>query len=194
MITFFSHNLPCRWALLEYSEGQAVEDFDLSIPLNSQVIEQVIKPRHPDLVDKLSDLCAKDYKSGVMLDAFAKDTVEPAVVSFSDPEAFLSSWGAQGVLDDSKEFYAAVVYPARDNLVRLVYRNAEHPEVKTDVHSGDGTFSHHEEIYKGELPANLSWAESKLQELKDAGVDARINHFKDLGDKSKVYFLVEANG
>jgi hypothetical protein len=194
MITFFSHTLPCRWALLEYSEGQAIEDFDLSIPLNPQVIEQIIKPRYPDLVDKLSELCVKDPGSGVMLDAFSKETVQPAVVSFRDPEGFLADWGAEGALDDSKEFYAAVVYPARDNLVRLVYRNAETPKVKTDVHSGDGTFSHHEEIYKGELPASLSWAESKLQELKDAGVNARINHFKDLGADSKVYFLVEANG
>lgn len=194
MITLFSHTLPCRWALLEYSEGQAIEDFDLSIPLNAQVIEQIIKPRHPGLVDKLSDLHSKDPRSGVMLDYFSRDTVPPAVVSVKDPEAFIASWGAEGVLDENKEFYAVVVYPARDSLVRLVYRNAEQPEIKTDVHNGDGTFSHHEEIYKGTLPASLSWAESKLRELNDAGVDARINHFKDLGTDSKVYFLVEANG
>ena len=194
MITILSHTFPCRHALLEYSEGQAIEDFDLSLPLNAQVIEQVIKPRYPDLVDKLSDLRAKDPRSGVMLDRFAAETAQPAVVSFSDPQAFLAEWGAEAVIDESKEFYVAVVYPARDNLVRIVYRNPEHPATKTDVHSADGSFSHHEEIYTGELPASLSWAEAKLQELKDAGVDAKINHFKDLGANSKVYFLVEVHG
>ena len=105
MITFLSHTLPCRWALLEYSEGQALEDFDLSIPLNPQVIEQVIKTRYPDLVTKLSELCVKDPGSGVMLDAFSKETVQPAVVSFRDPGGFLAGWGGgrrsgrrQGVL------------------------------------------------------------------------------------------------
>lgn len=194
MVTFLSHTLPCRWALLEYSEKQVIEDFDLSIPLNAQVIEQVIKPRYPDLVDKLSELQARDFRSGVILDRFAAGTVSPAVASFSNPQAFLADWGVEAVIDESKEFYAAVVYPARDNLVRIVYRNSEQPATKTDVHSVDGSFSHHEEIYTGELPASLNWAEAKLQELKDAGVDAKINHFKDLGANSKVYFLVEANG
>lgn len=194
MITFLSHTLPCRWALLEYSENQALEDFDLSIPLNPQVIEQVVKPRYPDLVAKLSDLCAKDPGSGIMVDKFAKEVVSPAIVSFMDPAHFLSDWGANGVIEADKEFYAAVVYPARDNLVRIVYRNAEDPKNKTDVHAGDGSFSHHENIYKGTLPDHMSWANDKLKELKDAGVDARINHFKDLGPNSKVYFLLEANG
>lgn len=194
MITVFSHTLPCRCALLEYAEGQALTEFDLSIHINLPIIESVIAPRYPNLVDKLTKLHREDYRSGVMIDKFTSEVNLPAVVIFSNPETFFSEWGVTASIDNTKEFYAAVVYTGRDNLVRTVYRNPETPDTKTDVHNADGSFSHHEEIYTGELPASLSWAESKLQELKDAGVNARINHFKDLGPNSKVYFLVEANG
>jgi hypothetical protein len=193
MITVLSHTLPCRWALLEYAEGQALTEFDLSIPLNPPIIEKVIAPHHSHLVDKLTKLHREDYRSGVMIDKFTSEVNQPAVVTFSDPETFFSEWGVTASIDSTKEFYAAIVYTGRDNLVRTVYRNADKPLVKTDVHNADGSFSHHEEIYKGELPAELAWAETRLQELKDAGVDAKINHFKNAGANSKVYFRVEAS-
>jgi len=192
MITFLSHTLSCRWALLEYSKGQAIEEFDLSIPLTPQVLEQTLKPRYPDLLDKLSEIHTNDRMAGVMLDRFAKQNVKPAIVVYKDPEKFLAEWGATAVFHEDKEFYAAVIYLARENLVRIVYRNPEQPQIKTDVHFSDGAFSHHEQIYKGELPESLAWANDKLKELQEAGVNARVNHFKDLGENSKVYFLVEA--
>ena len=192
MINIFSQTFPTRCLLLEYSENQAIEDFDLSIPLTPGVIQSIIAPRYPELVSKLSELQKSDPGSGVMLDKFLSETNQPAVVTFRDPEQFFANWNSTGIVDDSKEFYAAVVYTGRGNLTRTVYRNAEAPSVKTDVYSGDGSFSHHEEIYTGTLPAQLKWAEQKLQLLREAGVDAKINHFKDSGEASKVYFLVEA--
>jgi hypothetical protein len=193
VISFLSHTLPCRWALLEYAEDQRVEDFDLSIPLNPQLIEQVITPRYPHLVDKLSDLQSKDRLAGVMIDRFSQENIEPAVVAYGEPESFLSEWGATAVYSSDKELYATVVYPARDNLVRLVYRNPEQPAIKTDVHAGDGSFSHHEFLHQGSLPAHLNWMGEKLEALRARGVTAQLNHFKDLGDNSKVYFRITTN-
>jgi len=192
MINIFSHTFPSRWILLEYSESQDIEDFDLSIPLTPGVIQDIIAPRFPELVSKLTELHKKDPGSGVMLDKFLNEVNPPAVVSFRNPLEFFAKWESTGIVEESREFYAAVVYTGRGNLTRTVYRNTELPDIKTDVYSGDGSFSHHEEIYKGELPVELAWVEAKLQELRDAGVDAVINHFKNDGSRSKVYFKVEA--
>jgi hypothetical protein len=193
MINLFSYALPCSRILLEYSEEQEIMDFDLSLPLNPGIIQTVLSPRYPELEARLTELYSTDTSSGVMLDRFHSETNQPAVITFRDPETFFATWGVEASIDESKQFYAAVVYTGRDNLVRTIYRNPELPAIKTDVHSGDGTLSHHEEIFKGELPAELAWAETRLQELKDAGVDAKINHFKNTGEKPKVYFLVEAS-
>ena len=190
MLNIFSHNFPTSLVLLEYAQDQDLEDFDLSIPLNSRVIDQIIKPRYPELVSKITNLYSKDFRSGVMIDHYAKENNQPAVVSFEDPENFLQEWGTEAVIDSTKKFYAAVVYPSRDNLVRIMYRNPETPKFKTDVHKGDGTFSHHEYIYTNSIPEELEWAHEKLQSLKELGLNASFNHYKNIGDKSKIYFKV----
>ena len=178
MINIFSHAFPTNIVLLEYTEDKDLEDFDLSIPLSGMVIEQIIKPRHPELVEKLKSLHARDRRSGVMIDRYANESGHPAIVSFSDPQIFFKEWGVEGVINDAKDFYAAVVYPSRDNLVRVMYRNEETPKTKTDVHTGDGEFSHHEFIYTDSLPDDLHWAQQKLQSLKDLGLNVAVNHYK----------------
>jgi hypothetical protein len=192
MINIFSHTFHCRCVLLEYAEGQQIEDFDLSIPLTKPLFDDVVSERYPELVAKLTKLSEKDYLSGLMIDHFLNEENQPAVISFGEPEEFFKEWGVTGVLDETKKFYAVVIYTGRDNLVRTIYRNPENPQFKTDVHNADGSFSHHEEIVTGDLPDNLKWAETRLQELKDLGINARINHFKNNGENSKVYFAVEA--
>lgn len=190
MINVFSHTFPTRVVLLEYTEDQDLEDFDLSIPLNDTVIEQIIKPRYPELVEKLTSLYARDRRSGVMIDRFANEKNYPAIVSFGDPQTFFKEWGVEGVIDDAKFFYAAVVYPSRNNLVRVMYRNEEAPKNKTDVHTGDGKFSHHEFIYTDSLPKELDWAHGKLESLKELGLNVALNHYKTDGNKTKIYFRV----
>ena len=190
MINVFSHTFPTRIVLLEYTEDQDLEDFDLSIPLNETVIEQIIKPRYPELVEKLKNLHARDRRSGVMIDRYAKENNQPAIVSFGDPQTFFKEWGVEGVIDDSKFFYAAVVYPSRNNLVRVMYRNEESPKDKTDVYAGDGKFSHHEFIYTDSLPKELDWAHGKLDALKELGLNVDFNHYKTDGNKAKIYFKV----
>lgn len=193
MITLFSHQFPIGLVLLEYSKNQPIEYFDLSIPLNPNVIEQVVKPRYPELVTKLTDLYAKDRRSGIMIDLYDKEVRPPSIVSFQDPSTFLGEWGVEAVVDSTKEFYASAIYLGRDSLVRTVYRNAEKPKTKTDVHAGDGTFSHHEIVYTGELPDHMDWVWGKQRELEGEGVKATLSHFKDQGENSKAYFKVTSN-
>lgn len=193
MINLFSHKLPIGLVLLEYSKHQPIEHFDLSIPLSPTVIEQVVKPRYPELVTKLTDLYNKDRRSGVMIDHFEDEKNPPSIVSFQEPFGFFKEWGVEGVIDETKEFYASAIYLGRNNLVRTVYRNPEKPKTKTDVHSGDGTFSHHEVIYTGFLPDHMSWVWDKQAELELAGIKATLSHYKDQGDNSKAYFKVTIN-
>lgn len=191
MINIFSHSFPTNIVLLEYAEDQHLEDFDLSIPLSGMVIEKIIKPRYPDLVSKLTSFHARDRRSGVMIDRYAKENIFPAIVSFGDPEIFFEEWGVEATIDETKSFYTAVVYPARDNLVRVMYRNEETPDTKTDVHTGDGKFSHHEFIYTNFLPKELEWAYEKLEALKELGLNVAFNHYKyNNGSQPKIYFKV----
>lgn len=187
MIDIFSVTFPSNILLLEYEEDRAIEDFDLSIPLNSSVLDQVISPRYPDLIDSLRSLYKRDSRAGVMIDHFLSETSDISLVSFSDPASLLNEFGVEANLVESKEFYAVVIYLGREKLVRTIYRNPENPGKVTDVHNSDGSFSHHETIYQGELPENLNWAHTRLQELKDLGANVAINHFKD----NKVYFSVK---
>lgn len=193
MISLFSHKLPTGLVLLEFSKNQPIEQFDLSIPLSLPVIDQVIKPRYPGLVNKLTDLYAKDRRSGVMIDHFNEEAKPPSIVSFVDPEEFFKEWGVEAVIDSTKEFYAAAIYLGRDHLVRTVYRNAEEPKTRTDVHAGDGTFSHHEIVYTGTLPDHMDWVWVKQQELEGRGINATLSHFKNQGENSKAYFKVTSN-
>ena len=192
MINIFSHTFLCRTLGLEYSEHQAIEDFDISLPLTEGVISGLVAERYPELVTKLRQRHDQDRRAGIMIDRYSSEVNAPSLVTFGDPYKFFEEWGVEGVVDENQEYYAAVVYLGRENLVRVVYRNADNPSTKTDVYDGGGSFSHHEEIYTGSLPESLEWANAKLMELKDLGINARINHFKDNGKESKVYFLVES--
>ena len=193
MIEIFSHKLPTGLVLLEYAEKQPIESFDLSITLSPAVIEQVIKPRYPELVAKLTDLHKKDFRAGVMIDRYIHDVTPPSIVSFVDPEVLFAEWGVEAVIDEIKQFYASAIYLGRDKLVRTVYRNPEEPKTKTDVHKADGKFSHHENVYTGSLPEHMNWVWGKQRELKGEGIKATLTHFKDLGENSKAYFKVVAS-
>jgi hypothetical protein len=190
MITLFGKTVQCAVALLEYSQDRSVEDFDLSVPFTPQLINDTIKTNYPDLVDVSKELHAADSGAGVMLDHFIEQTIQPAFVSFLPPSEFLNFFGIAAPQLPTERYYASTLYTARDNDLKFVYRNASDVKV-TDVVDANNTFLFHEVIPTGMLPAELDWAYEKIEELKAAGIDAEVNHYKlTEGYTPKVYLRV----
>jgi hypothetical protein len=190
MITLFGKTVQCAVALLEYSQDRSVEDFDLSVPFTPQLINDTIKTNYPDLVEVSKELHAADSGAGVMLDHFIEQTIRPAFVSFLPPGEFLSFFGIAAPQLPTERYYASTLYTARDNDLKFVYRNTSDVKV-TDVVDANNTFLFHEVIPTGMLPAELDWAYEKIEELKAAGIDAEVNHYKlTEGYTPKVYLRV----
>ena len=191
MIKLFNHTLPCGVALLEYSEGKQVTDFDLSIPLNPQVISDIVGERNPSLVSVCREIYERDSSSGLMYDSFLSTTDEPAIVSFKTPEVLLELFNLSATLVEEKKHYATVLYLNRGNEIRVVYRDPQEPDTKTNIHDKDGVFMYKETQYKGDLPAELDWALDIQTELLKEGIKAQLNHYKiNVGYPSKVYFKI----
>jgi hypothetical protein len=190
MITLFGKTVQCAVALLEYSEDRSVEDFDLSVPFTPQLIEDTIKTNYPDLVEVSKALHAADRGSGVMLDHFMSQVIQPAFVSFLPPGEFLNFFGIAAPDLPTERYYAASLYTARDNEMRFVYRNAADVNV-TNIVDSSNTFLFNETIPTGDIPSELDWAYEKIGELKTNGIDAEINHYKlSEGYTPKVYLRV----
>jgi hypothetical protein len=193
MITLFGKTVQCAVVLLEYSEDRSVEDFDLSVPFTSQLINDTIKTTYPDLVSVSESLFAADPNAGVMLDHFVNEVIQPAFVSLLPPSEFLSFFDIPAPEIPSELYYASVLYTARNNEMRFVYRNADDVNV-TDVVDSNNTFLFHEIISNGVLPPELDWAYGKVEELKNAGITAEVNHYKlSDGYTPKVYLKVRSN-
>ena len=193
MITLFGKTVQCAVVLLEYSQDRAVEDFDLSAPFTPQFIEDTVKTNYPDLVDVSKSLYAADPNSGVMLDHFTTQIVQPAFVSFLPPNEFLSFFGVTAPALPTERYYASVIYPARNNELRFVYRNADDINV-TNIVDSNNTFLYNEKIPTGDLPSELDWAYEKIGELSAAGIEAKVNHYKlSEGYTPKVYLRVRSN-
>ena len=190
MITLFGKTVQCAVALLEYSQDRAVEDFDLSVPFTPQLINDTIKTNYPDLVNVSEELHAADSGAGVMLDHFVSQVVQPAFVSMLPPGEFLSFFNLPAPALPTERYYASVLHTARNNEMRFVYRNSTDLKV-TDVVDMNNTFLFHEVIPTGNLPTELDWAYEKVGELKAAGIDAEVNHYKlTEGYTPKVYLRV----
>ena len=191
MIKLFDTTLPCGVALLEYSEGKDIRDFDLSVPLNLGIISDVVGQRNPDLVETCKEVLSKDPVSGLMFDSFLSKKDSPAFVSFANPEVLLGIYDVEFTKVEDKDYYASVIYLGRDKEVRIVYRDPYEPELKTNIHDKDGNYLYSETLYKGELPAELAWANEIQDGLVKSGLKARVNHYKLNEDyPSKVYFKI----
>jgi hypothetical protein len=191
MIKLFDTTLPCGVALLEYSEGKNIQDFDLSIPLNLGVISGIVRKRTPDLVPVCEEILTKDKSSGLMFDSFLSKFEKPAIVSFKKPEALLGMFDLSASLVEEKTHYATVLYLNRDNEIRIVYRDPQEPDTKTNIHDKDGLFLYKETQYKGTLPSELDWAVGIQSDLLKEGIKAQVNHYKiNEGYPSKVYFKI----
>lgn len=193
MITLFGKTVQCAVVLLEYSQDRSVEDFDLSAPFTPQFINDTIKTNYPDLVEVSNALFAADPNAGVMLDHFVSETVQPAFVSMIPPNEFLSFFDISAPELPTERYYASVLYKARDNNLRFVYRNESNPNL-TNVVDSNNTLLFHETLFTGDLPPELSWAYEKIAELQDHGITAKINHYKIGGEyTNKVYLRVRSN-
>jgi hypothetical protein len=193
MITLFGKTVQCAVALLEYSQDRSVEDFDLSVPFTPLLIEDTIKTNYPDLVEVSKKIFAADPGSGVMLDHFVNEIIQPAFVSFLPPKEFFNFFGITAPELPSERYYATSLYTARSNEARFVYRNATDPNV-TDIVDSTNTLLFHETIPTGQLPAELDWAYEKIGELSAAGIEAKVNHYKlSPGYTPKVYLRVRSN-
>ena len=192
MITLFGKTVQCAVVLLEYSQDRSVEDFDLSAPFTTQFINDTIKTNYPDLVDVSRALFAADFRSGVMLDHFTSQVVQPAFVSYLPPKQFLDFFGIVAPELPTERYYASTLYTARDNDTKFVYRNASDKNV-TDIVDSNNTLLFHETIPTGPLPSELDWAYEKIGELNAAGIDAKVNHYKLCdGYTPKVYLRVRS--
>jgi hypothetical protein len=194
MINLFGKTIQCAVVLLEYSEDRSIDDFDLSVPFTSQLIDDTVKTNYPDLVDVSKALFAADRHSGVMLDHFMDQVIQPAFVSLLPPSEFLSFFGITAPELPTERYYASILYTARNNDLKFVYRNASDVNV-TDVVDANNDLLFHETIYKGNLPEELSWALTRKNELNASGIPAEISHYKlAQGYTPKVYFKVRNNG
>lgn len=191
MIKLFDRTLPCGVALLEYSEGRKVDEFDLSVPLNPGIISEVVAKRNPECVEVCEQILKVDPKAGLMFDGFMKDSAPPDYVSFEEPDKLLSLFGLSANIVAGKNYYATVLYPGRNNEIRVIYRNKENPSTVTDAHNHKGDYLYSEQMFTKELPDSLSWAEPLKVALKGEGIHAKINHFKvNEAGNSKVYFRI----
>jgi len=194
MITLFGKTVQCAVVLLEYTQNRAIDDFDLSVPFTPQLIDDTIKTDYPDLVEVSKALFAADPNSGVMLDHFVNQVVEPSFVSLLPPKQFLDFFGITAPELPTERYYASVLHQARNNDLKFVYRNADNVNV-TDVVDASNTFLFHETIFTGDLPEELSWATAKENELNSLGIPAKLSHYKlASGYEPKVYFKVRNNG
>lgn len=191
MIKLFDNALPCGVALLEYSEGRGLRKFDLSVPLNFGIISEVVAKRNPECVATCEKVLQVDPKAGLMFDNFLNGTTAPDYVSFEDPGALLGIFNLNATVVTGKQYYATVLYPSRDNEIRLIYRNKENPETVTDAHDEKGNYLYSEQLFTQDLPKDLSWATSLKSGLEEQGLNVRINHFKvNKTGTSKVYFRI----
>jgi hypothetical protein len=190
MINLFGKTVKCAVVLLEYTEDRSLEDFDLSVPFTPQLIDDTIQTNYPDLVEKSKELFAADPNSGVMLDHFLNEVVQPAFVSLLPPKQFLDIFGITAPNLPEERYYASVLYTARDNELRFVYRNDSDVN-QTDVVDSTNVLLFHETMFTGELPPELNWALQKEAELNAANIPAKISHYKVAGGSApKVYFKV----
>lgn len=191
MIKLFDNTLPCGVALLEYSEGKGAREFDLSVPLNLGIISEVVSGRNPECVETCEKVLQVDPKAGLMFDNFLNDTTPPDYVSFETPEALLGIFNLNATIVTDKQYYATVLYPSRDNEIRVIYRNKEKPDTVTDAHDDKGNYLYSEQLFTGGLPEDLSWATLLKSDLEEQGLDVKVNHFKvNKTGTSKVYFRI----
>lgn len=190
MVNLFGKTVQCAVVLLEYTQERALDDFDLSVPFTPQLIEDTIKTNYPDLVEVSKTLFAADRNAGVMLDHFMNEVVQPAFVSLLPPKEFLDIFGIATPDLPEERYYASVLYTARNNELRFVYRN-ENDVNMTNVVDSNNTFLFHETMFTGTLPPELEWARERETELNAANIPAKISHYKVAeGYPPKVYFKV----
>lgn len=193
MINLFGKNVKCGAVLLEYSEDRALDDFDLSASFTNQFIDDTIQTNYPDLLEKSKALFAVDRNAGVMLDHFVNQVVQPSFVSLIAPKDFLSIFDIEAPELPTENYYASVLHVGRNNELRFVYHDPSNPG-QTNVVDAANNLLFHENVFTGNLPAELQWANDRVQQLEDAGVKVKINHYKLAeGYKPKVYFLTRYN-
>ena len=192
MIKLFDAEVPANWVLLEYSEGKDVKDFDLSLPLNESVLTEIVAKKYPHLLNLCTAISKKDRGSGLMIDSFLDPKDDPAIVTFSQRETLLNEFNLSAKILENKEYFATVVYVGRDKEVRVIYRDSEQRDSKTNVYDKEGNYLYDEFLFEGTLPAELSWANDIQEKLREHGIKCRINHFKlNQGYPAKVYFYVK---
>lgn len=193
MINLFGKTVNCGSVLLEYSEDRDLEDFDLSVSFTDQLIEDTIRINYPEWIGKSKALFAADSNAGVMLDHFVNEVVQPSFVSLIAPQDFLSIFDIEAPELPVENYYASVLHTGRNNEMRFVYRNPQNAK-KTNVVDSSNNLLYQETIFDGELPPELGWANERSQQLEDAGIKVKINHYKLFeGYPPKVYFLTRYN-
>jgi hypothetical protein len=191
MLKLFDTKLPCAWALLEYAEGNDVKEFDLTFPSTEETISQLIAPKYPHLVEKFREFRKLDPRSCPTIDSFFNPTEDPTIATFEEPTNLFSLFNLSATILTDKTYFATVAYLGRNNEVRVVYRDAESPNEKTNVHDKEGKYMYDETLFKGNLPEKLNWAMKIQSELLDNGTKTQINHYKlNEGYSAKVYFRI----
>jgi len=191
MLKLFDTKLPCAWALLEYAEGNDVREFDLTFPSTEETISQLIAPTYPHLTEKFREFRRLDPQSCPTIDSFFDPTEDPTIATFKEPAKPLSLFNLSATVLTDKTYFATVAYLGRNNEVRVVYRDTENPDEKTNVHDKEGKYLYDETLFKGDLPEKLSWAKEIQSELIANGMKSQINHYKlNEGYPAKVYFRI----
>jgi hypothetical protein len=191
MLKLFDTKLPCAWALLEYAEGNDVREFDLTFPSTEETISQLIAPKYPHLAEKFREFRELDPRSCPTIDSFFNPTEDPTIATFIEPAEPLSLFNLSATVLTDKTYFATVAYLGRNNEVRVVYRDPESPNEKTNVHDKEGKYLYDETLFKGTLPEKLSWAKGIQTELIANGMNPQINHYKlNEGYPAKVYFRI----
>lgn len=191
MLRVFDRVLPCPWAILEYAEGNKIDEFDLTFPSNDRTISQLIAPRYPHLVNKFNELRSVDPSCSPTIDSFLDPKEDPTIATFTNPDKLLDLFGLEANIIHNKAYFATVAYLGRNFEVRVVYRDPQTPKSKTNVHDKDGIYLYDEYLYTGDLPRELNWAKTIQTQLSDKGIKNVINHYKlNKGYPKKVYFRI----